>query len=64
MLTWFIITGGINTKDALSRRNIIPQGEDKCVLCNDAPKSVVTASRCGLNHGWHKRFIVGRKEVG
>ncbi|MED6185169.1 hypothetical protein PIB30_054469 [Stylosanthes scabra] len=39
MLAWFIISGGLNTKDILLKRGVIRQGEEACVLCGEEIES-------------------------
>ncbi|MED6148597.1 hypothetical protein PIB30_054568 [Stylosanthes scabra] len=33
-MAWFVLTGGLNTRESLLRKGVIGQGEEKCSLCN------------------------------
>ncbi|MED6216971.1 hypothetical protein PIB30_013186 [Stylosanthes scabra] len=57
MLTWFILMGGLNTKDVLVRRNIIPDGEDMCVLCTTEKETAWWA--CCLYNSANGRYLIG-----
>ncbi|MED6161711.1 hypothetical protein PIB30_063275 [Stylosanthes scabra] len=45
MLVWFVLMGGLNTRDVLLRRSIIRQGDEVCVLCNGAAESDVVRGK-------------------
>ncbi|XP_020967371.1 uncharacterized protein LOC110266736 [Arachis ipaensis] len=40
LFTWFVLVGRVNTKDRLCRFRVIPQHDNRCVLCDKAEENV------------------------